>query len=271
MHGGKAPRLRVFDSHIGIVGKPHVNWTTAAPAVTTAFLSSLVEAVEALTIVLAVTFVRGWRPPVIGAFVGLALLVLTVLAVGPLLDWIPLHLLQLVIGLLLLLFGMRWLRKAILRAAGIIALHDEAIAFAIETEELRDQARRHEARLDWLAGLASFKAVVLEGLEVVFIVIAVGAGRGLLGAASLGALAACLVVVALGFFVRRPLTRVPENTLKFAVGVMLSAFGVFWIGEGLGVPWPGEDFAIPVFAALFLMIALSVVALTRRTRPENLT
>jgi uncharacterized membrane protein len=271
MHGGEAPRLRVFDSHIGIVGKPHVNWTTAAPAVTTAFLSSLVEAVEALTIVLAVTFVRGWRPPVIGAFVGLALLVLTVLAVGPLLDWIPLHLLQLVIGLLLLLFGMRWLRKAILRAAGIIALHDEAIAFAIETEELRDQARRHEARLDWLAGLASFKAVVLEGLEVVFIVIAVGAGRGLLGAASLGALAACLVVVALGFFVRRPLTRVPENTLKFAVGVMLSAFGVFWIGEGLGVPWPGEDFAIPVFAALFLMIALSVVALTRRTRPENLT
>ena len=248
-----------------------MNWTTAAPAVTTAFLSSLVEAVEALTIVLAVTFARGWGPAVIGAFVGLALLVLTVLAVGPLLDWIPLHLLQLVIGLLLLLFGMRWLRKAILRAAGIIALHDEAIAFAIETEELRDQARRHEARLDWLAGLASFKAVVLEGLEVVFIVIAVGAGRGLLGAASLGALAACLVVVALGFFVRRPLTRVPENTLKFAVGVMLSAFGVFWIGEGLGVPWPGEDFAIPVFAALFLMIALSVVALTRRTRPENLT
>jgi len=163
MHGGEAPRLRVFDSHIGIVGKPHVNWTTAAPAVTTAFLSSLVEAVEALTIVLAVTFVRGWRPPVIGAFVGLALLVLTVLAVGPLLDWIPLHLLQLVIGLLLLLFGMRWLRKAILRAAGIIALHDEAIAFAIETEELCDQARRHEARLDWLAGLASSKAWCSKG------------------------------------------------------------------------------------------------------------
>ena len=138
-------------------------------------------------------------PAGIGAFAGLALLVLMVLALGPLLDRIPLHLLQLVIGVLLLLFGMRWLRKAILRAAGAIALHDEAIAFATETEELRDQARRHEARLDWLAGLASFKAVVLEGLEVVFIVIAVGAGRGLLGAASLGALAACLVVVAVGF------------------------------------------------------------------------
>ena len=248
-----------------------MNWTTAVPAVTTAFLSSLVEAVEALTIVLAVAFVRGWRPAVIGAFVGLALLVITVLAVRPLLDWIPLHLLQFVIGVLLLLFGVRWLRKAILRAAGVIALHDEAIAFAIETEELRDQARRHEARLDWLAGLASFKAVVLEGLEVVFIVIAVGAGRGLLGAASLGALAACLVVVALGFFIHRPLTRMPENTLKFVVGVMLSAFGVFWIGEGLGVPWPGEDFVIPVFAALVLMIALSVVALMRRTRPENST
>jgi uncharacterized membrane protein len=154
------------------------------------------------------------------------------------------HPLQFVIGVLLLLFGMRWLRKAILRAAGVIPLHDEAIAFATETEELRDQARQHEARLNWLAGLASFKAVVLEGLEVVFIVIAVGAGRGLLGAASLGALAACLVVFAVGFVIHRPLKRVPENTLKFAVGIMLSAFGIFWTGEGLGVPWPGEDLAI---------------------------
>ena len=163
---------------------------------------------------------------------------------GPLLDRIPLHLLQLVIGILLLLFGMRWLRKAILRAAGIAALHDEAISFATETQELRDQARRHEAQLDWLAGLAAFKAILLEGLEVVFIVIAVGAGRGLLGAASIGALAACLVVMTAGLVLHRPLARVPENTLKFAVGVMLSAFGVFWIGEGLGVPWPGEDFAV---------------------------
>lgn len=246
-------------------------WTSAAPAVTAAFLSSLVEAVEALTIVLAVASVRGWRPAGIGAFAGLVLLVLIVLALGPLLDRIPLHRLQLVIGVLLLLFGMRWLRKAILRAAGVIALHDEAIAFAAETEELREQARHHEVGLDWLAGLASFKAMVLEGLEVVFIVIAVGAGRGLLGAASVGALAACLVVVGLGFFVHRPLTRVPENTLKFAVGVMLSAFGIFWIGEGLGVPWPGEDFAILAFAALFLMVALAAVALTRRTRAQALS
>ena len=246
-------------------------WTSAAPAVTTAFLSSLVEAVEAMTIVLAVVSIRGWRPAATGAFAGLSLLVVMVLALGPLLDRIPLHLLQLVIGVLLLLFGMRWLRKAILRAAGAIALHDETIAFATETEELRDQARRHEARLDWLAGLASFKAVVLEGLEVVFIVIAVGVGRGLLGAASLGALAACLVIVTVGFVIHRPLARVPENTLKFAVGVMLSAFGIFWTGEGLGVPWPGEDFAILVIAALFLVVALAAVAITRRAKAVDLT
>ncbi|MEA2975216.1 MAG: hypothetical protein QOF19_736, partial [Alphaproteobacteria bacterium] len=211
-----------------------MNWTLAAPAISAAFLSSLVEAVEALTIVLAVATVRGWKPAGLGALAGLVLLALIVLLLGPLLDRIPLYVLQLVIGILLLLFGMRWLRKAILRAAGVIPLHDETTAFANETAELRDQARRQEARLDWLAGLASFKAVVLEGLEVVFIVIAVGAGRGLLLPASLGALAACLLVIAIGFAVHRPLARVPENTLKFAVGVMLSAFGIFWTGEGLG-------------------------------------
>ena len=166
---------------------------------------------------------------------------------------------------------MRWLRKAILRAAGAIPSHDEAISFASETQELREQERRHEARLDWLAGLASFKAVVLEGLEVVFIVIAVGAGRGLLGPACLGALAACLIVVVAGLVVHRPLARVPENILKFAVGVMLSSFGVFWIGEGLRVPWPGEDLAILAFAALFLVTALLTVVVARRGQMEHLT
>ncbi len=246
-----------------------MNWMTAAPAVTTVFLSSLVEAVEALTIVLAVTLVRGWRPARIGAIAGLGLLALIVLALGPLLDRIPLHALQLVIGILLLLFGMRWLRKAILRAAGVIPLHDEAKAFASETQALRDQEHRHKSRLDWLAGLASFKAVVLEGLEVVFIVIAVGAGRGLIGAASLGALAACLIVIAAGFVLHRPLARVPENTLKFAVGTLLSSFGIFWTGEGLGVPWPGEDLAIVAFAALFLTTALLAIVLARRLRLER--
>src|SRR6202048_2145384 len=148
------------------------------PAMAAAFLASLVEAVEALTIVLAVAMVRGWRPAGLGAPAGLLVLTLVVVALGPLLDQVPLHLLQLVIGILLLLFGMRWLRKAILRAAGVIPLHDEATAFATETAELREQARRHEARLDWLAGLASFKAVLLEGLEVVFIVFGLRGGRG---------------------------------------------------------------------------------------------
>jgi Ca2+/H+ antiporter, TMEM165/GDT1 family len=232
---------------------------------TAAFLASLVEAVEALTIVLAVATVRGWRQAGLGALAGLALLVLIVVALGPLLDHVPLHLLQLVIGILLLLFGMRWLRKAILRSAGVIPLHDEAAAFATETEELRAQVHRQEARLDWLAAIASFKAVLLEGLEVVFIVIAVGAGRELLVPASIGAIAACLLVAGAGLVIHRPLARVPENTLKFTVGVMLSAFGVFWTGEGLGVAWPGADLAIVAFAALFLIVALAAVAFVRRS------
>src|SRR3954449_10735233 len=133
------------------------------PAMSAAFLASLVEAVEALTIVLAVVVVRGWRPAGLGALAGLVVLALIVVALGPMLEPVPLRVLQLVIGILLLLFGMRWLRKAILRAAGIIPLHDEEISFAAETQELRDQARSQEARLDWLAGLAAFKAVMLEG------------------------------------------------------------------------------------------------------------
>jgi uncharacterized membrane protein len=233
----------------------------AVTAVSAAFLGSLVEAVEALTIVLAVASVRGWRPAALGAVAGLGLLALIVAALGPLLDHVPLHFLQLAIGVLLLLFGMRWLRKAILRAAGIIALHDEDAAYAAGSAELRE----HRTRLDWLAGLASFKAVLLEGLEVVFIVIAVGGGRGLLLPASAGALAACGLVALAGFALRRPLARVPENALKLAVGVMLSAFGVFWTGEGLGVAWPGADLAILGFAALFLLVAaIAVAALKRR-------
>jgi uncharacterized membrane protein len=238
---------------------------------TAAFLASLVEAVEALTIVLAVATVRGWRPAGLGAISGLVLLVIIVVALGPLLELVPLNLLQLAIGILLLLFGMRWLRKAILRSAGIIPLHDEAKTFSTETAELREQARRHEARLDWIAGLASFKAVLLEGLEVVFIVIALGAGRGLLGPASVGALTACLLIAGVGIVIRRPLARVPENTLKFAVGVMLSAFGIFWTGEGLGVCWPGADFAIVVFIAMFLAVGLAAVEAVRRPRAESLT
>jgi uncharacterized membrane protein len=244
------------------------DWFHIGPVMTAAFLASLVEAVEALTIVLAVATVRGWGPAGLGAFAGMMVLGLIVAALGPLLDRVPLHLLQLTIGILLLLFGMRWLRKAILRSAGLIPLHDEAMVFATETAALREQARRHEARLDWIAGLASFKAVLLEGLEVVFIVIALSAGRGQIVAASAGALAACLLVAGVGFVVHRPLARVPENTLKFAVGVMLSAFGIFWTGEGLGVSWPGADLAIVAFAALFLAVGRAAVIVAHRPSAE---
>ena len=241
-----------------------------APAVLAAFLASLVEAVEALTIVLAVAAVCGWRPAGLGAIAGLLLLIILVVVLGPVLELVPLRVLQLTIGVLLLAFGLRWLSKAVLRSAGIIPLHDEVKAFAAETAELQEQARRHELRLDWLAGLASFKAVLLEGLEVVFIVIAVGSGRGLLVPASAGALAACLLVAAIGLVVHRPLARVPENMLKFAVGVLLCAFGIFWIGEGVGVPWPGEDLSIVVLAVLLLAAALTAVPITRRVHAQAL-
>ncbi len=244
------------------------DWAHFGPALTATFLASLVEAVEALTIVLAVATVRGWRPAGLGALAGLAVLILIVVLLGPLLDRIPIHILQLAIGILLLLFGMRWLRKAILRAAGIIALHDETMSFANETAELREQERLHQQKLDWIAGIASFKAVLLEGLEVIFIVIALSAGGDLLFPSALGAIAACVLVVIIGFIVRQPLARVPENTLKFAVGVMLSAFGIFWTGEGLGVDWPGGDLSIVVFGALFLAVALAAVAMLKRRGAE---
>lgn len=245
-----------------------VSWATAAPAITSAFLASLVEVVEAFTIVLAVSTIRGYRPAVLGSLAGLILLGLLVVVLGPMLNRVPLNLLQIIIGVLLLLFGMRWLRTAILRAAGIVPLRDEQLKFDQATASLKDDARAHQARLDWLAGITAFKAVVLEGLEVVFIVIAIGAGRGLLVPASLGALAAFVLVLLAGISVRRPLARVPENTLKFGVGLMLTSFGVFWTGEGLGVNWPGSDLAILGFVAVFLLIAVGSVAFARRLVPE---
>ena len=241
-----------------------VSLTTAAPAVSAAFLASLVEVVEAFTIVLAAGTMRGWRAAIGGTAAGLAVLALIVVALGPVLNQVPLHLLQLVIGALLLLFGMGWLRKAVLRAAGIIPLHDENAAFATRTGSLSDATAPHRSGFDWLGGVMAFKAVLLEGLEVVFIVVAVGAGRGLLVPAALGALAACIVILAIGAIVHRPLARVPENTLKFAVGVILSAFGVFWTGEGLGIAWPGADLMILFFGGAFLLVGVGAVAIIRR-------
>jgi Ca2+/H+ antiporter, TMEM165/GDT1 family len=245
-------------------------WSTAGPAISSAFLASLVEVVEAFTIVLAVRTLRGWRPAAFGAGAALGALGALIALFGPLLSLVPLQFLQLVIGVLLLLFGMGWLRKAILRSAGIIPLHDEDAIFATEAAQLTTTINRTRVSLDWIAGLTAFKAVLLEGLEVVFIVIAVGAGHGILWPASLGALAACVVVLAIGIAVRRPLAKVPENTLKFAVGTMLSAFGVFWTGEGLGITWPGQDLALVVFAALFLAVGVITASGVRRPALEAL-
>jgi Ca2+/H+ antiporter, TMEM165/GDT1 family len=237
------------------------NQTTIVSVAGASFAASFVEAVEALTIVLAVGLGRGWRPALTGAAAALAALALIVVALGPLIGAIPIRALQFVVGVLLLMFGLRWLRNAILRAIGVVALHDEDAAFQRETRELTAAERRRAQGLDWIAGLTAFKAVLLEGIEVVFIVIAVGAAHGLLGLASGGALAACVAVAVIGAAIHRPLARVPENALKFAIGVMLSAFGLFWTGESLGVEWPGGDSAIVAFTALFLCVAVALVAL----------
>ena len=237
------------------------NLTTILSTLTASFLASFVEMVEAFTIVLAVGLSRSWRPAFTGTAIALLTLAALVLVFGPLLSLVPLHLLQFSIGVLLILFGLRWLRKAILRAAGLLALHDEAKAFDEETALLRRQAA--ERRADYLAGLAAFKAVLLEGVEVVFIVIAVGTAHGLTLTASFGALAAFIVVLAIGLAVHRPLAQVPENALKFVVGLMLSSFGVFWIGEGLGAAWPGADLSLLL---IFAVIAASAFILVRWLR-----
>jgi uncharacterized membrane protein len=170
-------------------------------------------------------------------------------------------LVQTVVGTLLLLFGLRWLRKAMLRAAGIIALHDEEATFAGETAALRKIGRA--AGMDVEAVLTAFKIVMLEGIEVVFIVVAIGAAGGLLGAASLGAGAALIVVILLGIALHRPLAKIPENALKFVVGVLLAAFGTFWVGEGIGVTWVGGDLALLALIAGYLVVALAGIALAR--------
>ena len=239
-------------------------WTRAGTTVVAAFLASLVECVEALTVVLAVGSVRGWRSALTGAGAALAVLATVVAAMGPWLRKIPLHVVQFVVGTMVLLFGLRWLRKAILRAAGRIPLHDEAAAFAKSTAEMRSGAARSGNGLDRVALAAAFNITMLEGTEVVFLVIALGAGgTGLLLPASVGALCALLVVVGLGVALHRPLARVPENTLKFVVGVLLSGFGTFWVGEGAGFRWPGDDAAILILVVAYLAIALALLPVCR--------
>ena len=235
-------------------------WMHSASYVFAAFLGSSVEAIEALTIVLAVGTVRGWRPALAGAAGGGLALALIVLLFGRAIASIPIGILQVVIGALLLLFGIRWLRKAILRSAGVIALHDEDGAFSRQTQALSSGIRRG---WDVVAIATAFKAVVLEGIEVVVIVIGVGAVGHMLVPASIGALGACLLVIVAGVLLRRPLARVPENALKLAVGILISAFGLFWFGEGIGVAWPYHDLAILGLAGALLLLSRISVSLAR--------
>ncbi len=238
--------------------------TTILATAVPAFLASLVEFVEALTIVLAVGVTRGWRVAAIGTIAGIALLAIVVTAFGPLLAYVPIARLQLIVGILLLFFGMRWLRKAILRYVGVIALHDEAKIF--ERERIGLATAAPSDSLDWLAIATAFNAVVLEGLEVVFIVIGVGGATGALVYAGTGAAAACVVVVGLGFAARKPLSRVPENALKFVVGIMLSAFGTYWTGEGLRLTWPGNDLSLLWLVTGFAVTAFTSIAIARFSR-----
>jgi uncharacterized membrane protein len=240
-----------------------IGWAHIGTSVVASFLASLVECVEALTVVLAVGSVRGWRSALIGSATAIAVLLIIIAALGNALTHIPLHIIQLVVGTLLLLFGLRWLRKAILRGAGLIPLHDETAAFAKNSAAMRKLGTRHST-WDKVSFAAAFNITMLEGTEVVFIVIAIGAGHtGMLLPTSLGAVAALLAVIAFGLTLHRPLARIPENTLKFIVGVLLSAFGTFWVGEGIGLAWPGADWSILALIAAYLIVALVLVPLCR--------
>jgi len=236
-----------------------------------AFLASAVEMVEALTIVLAVGVTRGWRSALVG--VGAALLALAALVglLGPSISRVPIDTLRVIVGALLLVFGLQWLRKAILRASGHKALHDEQAAYAKEREAALRAGRDVRAGMDWYSFTVAFKGVLLEGLEVVFIVIAFGSAQGHFGLAVGGAAAALVVVLAAGILARGPLSRVPENTIKFAVGLLLTSFGCFWGAEGAGVDWPGDELALLGVIAFFALLSFLFVRALRRVRAGPVT
>jgi uncharacterized membrane protein len=248
--------------------------SSQAGLLTAVFLASAVEFVEAFTIVLAMGVTRGWRSALWGTAAGVAVLAaVTAVAGYALVEWLPESALQLGVGTLLLIFGLQWLRKAILRAAGLQSLHDEEEAFAAERAAALQAVPDERMGLDWFAFVVSFKAVLLEGLEVVFIVITFGVNADSVPLASAGAAAAGALVLVAGAVVHRPLARVPENTIKFAVGLLLSTFGTFWAVEGLGVvaqgsaslEWPGGDAAILGLLAVWSAVSyLAVTTLRRR-------
>ena len=230
------------------------------------FLACLVEAVEALTIVLAAGTARDWRSAITGASAGVAVLAVVVLALGPAISALPLDGLRLVVGGLLLIFGLQWLRKAILRASGNKALRDEELAYRAALDDARNAGTTGGRFVaDWYAFTLSFKGVFLEGIEVAFIVLTLGAAnQGGIRTAALAAVAAVLVVAVAGVAIRAPLTKVPENSMKFVVGVMLTAFGIFWAAEGAGADWPGDDIALLVLIPAVAAYALGLVVLFKR-------
>jgi uncharacterized membrane protein len=237
--------------------------TTWWIGLTSSFLASAVEVVEAATIVLAVGVTRGWRSTWLGVGAAAACLAAMVLVLGPTLDrLIPLGALRVVIGTLLLIFGLQWLRKAMMRYAGLQERHDEDAVYAHELTTLGPGAAPLPG-LDWTAFTVAFKGVLLEGLEVVFIVITFGLTAGDVAPALFGAIGAAIVVVALAIVVQQPLSRVPENTLKFVVGLMLTAFGTFWAGEGVGLQWPGDDLAILGLMGFYALVAGLVIRIVR--------
>ncbi|MBV8561617.1 MAG: hypothetical protein JOZ56_00860 [Actinobacteria bacterium] len=239
---------------------------SAAFLVLSSFLASAVEMVEALTIVLAAGVARGWRSSLTGVAAATIVLAAIVAALGPALTVIPLNGLRLVVGGLLLVFGLQWLRKAILRASGYKALHDEDAIFAKELADAETAEHVEKAGLDWYGFTLAFKGVLLEGLEVAFIVLTFGSTQGSIPLAVAGAAGALVLVAGVGIAVRAPLARVPENTMKFAVGVMLTTFGTFWSAEGAGVRWPGSDAALLGILGFVLVLSFAFVALLRRQR-----
>jgi uncharacterized membrane protein len=239
---------------------------TAVFLVVSAFLASAVEMVEALTIVLAVGVTRDWRSSLTGVGAATLALAAIVAALGPALTVIPIDTLRLVVGALLLVFGLQWLRKAILRASGYKALHDEEQAFAREVAEARAASADIRAGLDWYAFTVAFKGVLLEGLEVAFIVLTFGSTQGSIPLAAVGAAAAVVLVAVAGVAAHGPLARVPENTMKFAVGAMLTTFGIFWATEGAGARWPGGDASLPAVLGFVLLMSFAFVTALRRRR-----
>jgi uncharacterized membrane protein len=230
------------------------------------FLACAVEAVEATTIVLAAGTARGWRSAGTGSVAALVVLAVIVAVLGPAVSHIPLTGLRIFVGALLLVFGLQWLRKAILRASGHKALHDEEKLYAEHLAEAKgQQARRSLLAPDWYGFTLAFKGVLLEGLEVVFIVLTFGANAKNVGLAAIAAGCAVVLIVAAGFAVRAPLARVPENTMKFVVGIMLTSFGMFWGGEGAGAHWPGSDAALLVIIPAVAIFGVALTVLLRRT------